>query len=666
MYKKLFIVESPNKCAKIQKYLGSEYKVVASVGHVREIPRKGINIDIENGYTPKFVVSSNKKKTVKDILTYAKNCDEIILATDNDMEGEAISWHLYDLFSKDIQRKCVRVVFNEITKKAILKALEEKGGINIEKVEAQKARQVLDRLIGYTISPLLWKNVENNTSAGRVQSIALNLVVAREKEIQKFKPEKFWYIDCDLKAKEGDFIARVVTDNKDNRFTEEKSGLSIKEKLNSSKFKIKSIDKYEKSVKPYPPFDTASLQTACSSLFGWKSKRTSSLAQSLYESGMVTYIRSDSFKISEEALDSLFDYIDSNLDKKYKIKKPNIYSKKGSSSQEAHECIRPTDVNDDGSKLVSSDEKKLYKLIRDRFIACQMPDLKTSNVTYNVRTNTKIDLVAKGQSIIFGGWKDYYPYSKSNETFLPNAEEGEVLSLNDVDMNEHMTQPPPRYNEGSLVKKLEKDGVGRPSTYASIMESIQKRGYVEEIKGKKGSLMATELGIKVNDYLEPNFNKDFFMEIKFTSELEELIDGIQNGDATYFEVVDKVYKKMVEEISKISNNVPYHNNSKDTGEKCISCGKGKIVEKNGKYGKFYACSEYPKCKTIFEKTEDGFEIKKKATAQNTGIDCEKCSDGKLIKRENKKNKSIFYGCNKWPRCKCVVPEEEFIRKYGNS
>jgi DNA topoisomerase-1 len=394
---KLFIVESPNKCAKLRKFLGKEYYVAASVGHIRSIPHKGMNIDISNGFVPVFEVSKEKKKVVKDLKTLADKADEIIIATDPDREGEAIAWHIYDVLTKKNQKKCTRVTFNAITKSAVLNSLKEKREIDMNCVNAQKARQVLDRLIGYTLSPLLWYKVESKTSAGRVQSVALKLVALREKEIKAFKPMDFWYIDALLKCKEGEFTARVVTKDKDNRYIDEKLSQSDYEALEKAKYKVDKVENKEKIVKPYHPFDTSSLQTTASALFSWPVKKTSMVSQKLYESGKVTYIRTDSYNIAKEAVTAVRELIKSNAGDCYLPSKPNYFKKKAkSSSQEAHECIRPTDVTDRGTDL-SGDEQKLYKLIRERFVACQMAPMIVDTVTYGIKSSTKHDLIAKGQ-----------------------------------------------------------------------------------------------------------------------------------------------------------------------------------------------------------------------------------------------------------------------------
>lgn len=654
----LFIVESPNKIKTLKKFLGSNYVVKASVGHVREIPHKGLNINVLEGFEPVFKISSDKTQVVAEIKEEAKKASEIILATDDDMEGEAISWHIYDLLNKADQKKCKRVTFNSITKKDVLKALENKKDIDMDKVNAQKARQVLDRLIGYKISPLLWKAVASKTSAGRVQSIALKILSERELEIKKFKPEDFWYIDTLLKGKGGQFWARVQTKDKDNRYVEEKLSEEDAEKLKKADFKLSNVEKKEKINKPYPPFDTSSLQTTCSSLWGWGAKKTASHAQKLYEAGLTSYCRTDSFNISEEALESVRVYIKEKNSNQYLSPKAIKYSKgKKSSAQEAHECIRPTDISDEGNDIGNPDEHKLYQLIRKRFIACQMSNCVMNTVTYEVDSSTKHKLIAKGQSVKFDGWRKVYNYSKTKEEILPDMAEGTELVLKDLDRSKHSTQPPPRYNEGSLIKKMEKEGVGRPSTYPSIMESIQKRLYVKKVKGKKGQLEVTDLGLEVEEFLNKNFDKDFFMDLKFTAGLEANLDLISNGENTFLDTVQETYDLMMGKIKEITKEEGF--GSVSTDEPCTACNEGTIVEKNGKFGKFYACNNYPKCKTIYIKEGDKFKIKEKNTRKTTGTKCPGCKNGELIERKNRKDGSKFYGCSNYPRCKKTLSEQGY-------
>lgn len=654
--KTLLIVESPSKCGKIQKFLGNGYIVKASVGHVQEIPRKGLNINIENGFEPTYVVSKDKKKVVDELKELASECKHVILATDPDREGEAISYSVFQLLKKSDQKKCSRVTFNEITEKAIKKALANPRDIDMDLVNSQKCRQVLDRLIGYKISPILWKKIQDKTSAGRVQSIALKILSDREIEIQNFKPEDFWQIFANLEPQKdkdrGSFLAKVVTTHKDNRFLDEDEAKEALEKLKKAKYGIEKVEKKKKNVNPYPPFDTSSLQSTASGLWKWPVKKTAQIAQKLYEKGMVTYIRSDSFAIADDALQAVRSFIAEEYSKEYLPKSSQKYEKKSNaSSQEAHECIRPTDVQNNGEEL-SGDEEKLYCLIRDRFIACQMNPMILNTVSYLIKTNTPHKLTASGQSVAFQGWKKAYPYGKTKEEVLPDLQQKELLDLIEIKKSHHTTQPPPRYNEGSLVKKMESDGVGRPSTYPSIMESIQMRGYVETVKkGKSETLKPTELGLSIYQFLDKSFN-DFFMDIKFTAEMERKLDTIASGEHTFLDTTSDFYALLQKYIASV---VGTDSSLTVTGKPCLACQEGEIVERNGKFGKFFSCNRYPQCKTTFRLEGDSFVIIEKGKSNDTGIICPECAKNNkkstLIERSNKKDGSKFLGCSAYPSCR---------------
>jgi len=649
---KMFIVESPNKIQKLRKILGPDYVLAASVGHIRSIPQRGLNVDVNGDFEPKFEISKGKKDVVSNIKKIAAQCEEIILATDLDREGEAISQHIHDILPKKDQEKCCRVTFTEITKKAVMDALSKKREINKGLVDAQKARQVLDRLIGYTISPLLWQKVASKTSAGRVQSIALKIVAEREKEISAFKPTDFWYIDADLESKSENsksFLARVVTKDRDNRYLDEKLTDAAHNSLKSSSFKVKSVEKKQKSVKPFPPFDTSSLQTTASSIMNWPVKKTSQVAQRIFESGNCTYIRTDSFSSAPEALESVRGIIKEDMGGDYLPGKPNFYSKKAkSASQEAHECIRPTDCSYLGEGL-GPDEKRLYELIRDRFIASQMKPMVVNTVTYIVESSSGHDLIAKGKSIKFDGWSKVWTHTSTKDKILPNVKEGDPLTLNGLEKTKGSTKPPPRYNEGSLVKKMEEEGVGRPSTYPTIIENIQNRGYVKKLD-KKGTMGATELGLKVSDYLIEKFN-DFIMDVKYTASLEDDLDILEDGKKTYLEVVGGTYKMMMEKVNEAKGL-----NVEITGStKCTVCGEGTIIEKMGRFGQFFSCDKYPDCKSIFYLSDEGKFYQKEKKEIDKGRECPECKKKKkkgfLIKRKNRKKDSYFYGCSNFPKCK---------------
>jgi DNA topoisomerase-1 len=663
---KLFIVESPNKCNKLKSFLGSEWKVAASVGHIREIPKKSMNIDIKNGFVPTFEVSNDKKDVVRDLKKLADEADQIILATDPDSEGEAIAWHIYDVFSDKNKKKCKRATFVEITKKAVLDAIAKPRDIDMNKVDAQKARQVLDRLIGFKVSPVLWYKAHiNGSSAGRVQSIALKIVCDRQKEIDAFKPEDYWFVEAFLKCKKGEFWAKVITKEKDNRYTEEKIAKEDLEKLQKATYQIDKIDRSEKKNNAPAPFDTNSLQVTCASVFGWSLSKSQTLAQKLYEQGKVTYIRTDSFNIAEEALKEVRDFIKDGYSEPYLPKTANTYSKKAAAAaQEAHECIRPTHIKDEGDDISDEGEKKMYELIRARFIAGQMTPQIVDTVAYDIKASSGHHLIARGQTIKFDGWAKAYKYSKTKEEVLPGVEDKENLELKEVKKTKHTTQPPARYNEGSLAKAMEKEGVGRPATRATIITSIQKKGYVEKDKKSKG-LVATILGMRIYDYLQPHFG-DFFMDIKYTSTLEDDLDEIRDSKKNYLGVVSSVYEILQKHIKELGEGDMDKKEQETTGKKCPVCKDGEIVEKDGKYGKFFSCTGYPKCKTVFTKDDDGeFKVKEKKEFKTTGKKCPECEkngrNGELVERKNKSNGSLFYGCEKYPTCRHSEPIDGEIK-----
>lgn len=655
---KLFIVESPKKCKTLKKYLGAEYRLASSMGHIRQIPPKGINIDIKNDFTPVFEIPDRQKKNVKELKELAAQADEIILATDPDREGEAISWHLYDILPKKDQAKCTRVAFDEITKKAVLDAVKNKRNIDMNLVNAQKARQILDRLIGYKVSPVLWYTAHiSGSSAGRVQSIALRLVCDRQKEIDAFIPEDYWFVEADLEADKGRFWARVITKHTDNRYKDEKLADKDLEALKKASYKIADIERKEKSNPPYPPFDTPTLQSASANAFGWSLKKSKTIAQKLYEQGLVTYIRTDSFNIADEALEQVRSMIKNGCPAEYLPKHANVYKKKSkAAAQEAHECIRPTDVNNKGDDIDDNDEKKMYDLIRRRFVACQMTPQIIDQLIYNIEANSGHKLIARGQTIKFDGWSKVYTFSKTKEEVLPDACKGDSLELKDLKKSKHSTKPPARYNESSLTKKLDEEGVGRPSTRDAIITSIQDKGYVEKEKGKgKGrGLVATILGMKIIDYLTPSF-KDFFMDIGYTVQIEDELFDVAEGKKPYLDVINGFYTILMDHIGKAQKDAP-PKEKKSIGLKCPICKENEIVERDGRFGKFFSCDGYPKCKTVFVKDEDGkFSVKQKSTVKKLDRPCPECEKkgrkGELVERKNKSDGSVFIGCNQYPKCR---------------
>ena len=655
---KLFIVESPSKCGKIKGFLGNDYQVIASVGHIVEIPKKGFNIDVKNNFTPKYEIIKDKKDVVKKIKEYANKNSIIYLASDPDREGSRISSDIYELLNEKNKKKCFRVSFDEITKKAIETAIKNKRDINDDRnlIDAQKARQVVDRICGYRVSPLIWFAVPGAKSAGRCQSVALMILKNQEQLIKAFKPSDFWYVECLLQNSNGEFWAKVITKGKENRFVKEKLAIDAFDILKKSIYNVDKIERVTKERKPYPPFDTTSLQSACSSIFGFNATKTMQIAQNLYTSGKISYHRTDSYTISQDALDGVRNYIKEKFNNNYLSSKPNIYIKKSSAAaQEAHEAVRVSHIEDEGSGL-DSDHKKIYSLIRDRFIACQMSPIIIDTVVYNIKTDSKHTLIAKGQTIKFDGWIKAYKYVKKEEEMLPEVKEEEKLNLKDIKNTKHTTQPPKRYNDGSLIEKMEKDGIGRPSTRASILKTLQDRDYATKEKGKNGGFVVTDLGMKVCEFLEPRF-KNSFMDIKYTAQMENELDLIAEGKKTYLDVVQNVYNVLSKEINDSKEIKMEKKEQKLVGQKCTVCKEGDIVEVNGMYGIFYSCNKYPNCKSVFQKNEDGtYSLKEKKSVKKVGRKCPECG-ADLVERVNKSKGNTFVACSAFPKCRFVEKSE---------
>lgn len=654
---KLFIVESPKKCKTINKYLDGAYTISATMGHIRSIPAKGLNVDVKNGFEPNFAVERSKKGTAKEIKSLADKATEIILATDPDREGEAISWHVTEIIGKKNAAKCKRITFHEIKKNAILKALKSPRDVDMNLVSAQQARQVLDRLIGYKVSPILWRAIASKTSAGRVQSIALKLICERQKEIDKFKPETFWYLDANLKTPKIDKLtARVITKDKENRFKDEKKVQTVKKDLDNATYKVGKVENTSKNVNPPPPFDTTSLQKACSSLFDWNLTKTMKVAQHLYESGKTTYIRTDSYSISKEAIAEVRAFIPKWVGKEYLPTKPNYFKKKSTAAaQEAHECIRPTVIDECGADL-SNDDEKMYDLIRFRFLACQSTPMIIDQTTITIDTNKKHKLVAKGQTVRFDGWSRFFEHRHTEENILPDVNKSDILGLLGLKLTKGETKPPPRFNDGTVTDKMEKEGVGRPSTRASILKALEDKGYVQ--KDKK-AFVPTELGMRINDYLNPKFD-DFFMDIKYTARIESDLDLIAQGKKGYLDVVSQVYEVLKEKTKECSDD---RKEVQHTGQTCPACKEGEIIERDGRYGSFFACDQYPECKAVFELNSDGkYVVKKKKTQKKTGCKCSICGKGEIVLRDGRFGD--FYACNAYPICKTVFVKEgdQFVTK----
>lgn len=664
MQKNLVIVESPAKAKTISKFLGKKYKVKASIGHVRDLPKSSLGIDIDNNFTPKYITIRGKGQVVQELKKEAKKSEKVYLATDPDREGEAISWHLAQLLGLD-EDEPIRIEFNEITKEAIQKAIKKPRAIDKRLVDAQQARRVLDRLVGYKISPLLWKKIKKGLSAGRVQSVAVKLICDREKEIENFVPQEYWTIKAIMEKNDERFEASFYGAVKDGK--EEKIDLPNKEKvdeiLNSiikDNFVVEEVKTGSKKRNPNPPYITSTLQQDASKKLGFSSKKTMALAQQLYEGieikgegvvGLITYIRTDSTRISTEAINMAKSFIIENFGSQYSNGGKN-YSNTKKEAQDAHECIRPTSVLRKPSDIKDSltrDQYLLYDLIWKRFVSSQMSPAVYDTLSVKLVSNNYL-FKANGSKLKFDGFMKVYGYDKEDEkdkeAEIPALVEGEIIKASNIIPEQHFTQPPSRYTEASLIKTLEELGIGRPSTYSPIITTIINRNYVT-LKNK--SFHPTELGILVNDLLEEYFND--IVDVKFTADLEEKLDKIAEGDFSWQSVVEnfyehfeKVLKKAEEEITeiKIEDEV--------TDVVCEKCGR-KMVIKHGRYGKFLACPGYPECKNT------------KPIQDKIGVKCPNCG-GDIIKLKSGKGK-IFFGCNNYPKCNFMTWDEPIYEKCPN-
>ncbi|MBY8909481.1 type I DNA topoisomerase [Salinicoccus roseus] len=641
----LVIVESPAKAKTIEKYLGKRYKVVASMGHVRDLPRSQTGIDTENNYEPKYITIRGKGPLLKDLKKEAKKAKKIFLASDPDREGEAIAWHLSHALGDD--KEYYRVVFNEITKDAVKESFKHPGSINQRLVDAQQARRILDRLVGYNISPVLWKKVKKGLSAGRVQSVALKMVIDRENEIREFKPEEYWTITGLFKYGKNNF------EGKFNRLANEKIKLKTKEdvdhvlsQLEGDQFNVDSVEKKEKKRYPSKPFTTSSLQQEAARKLNFKARKTMMVAQQLYEGidikkagtvGLITYMRTDSTRISPVAQQEAVDYIEGEYGNNFVGAKPS--GKKAEGSQDAHEAVRPTSANRTPANMkqyLSRDQYRLYKLIWDRFIASMMAPAILDTVRMELSNNGVI-FRSNGQTIKFKGFMQIYIEGSDDgeedlNNRLPEIAEGEMVKSDKIDPNQHFTQPPPRYTEARLVKTLEEQGIGRPSTYAPTLDTIQKRNYVK-IDQKR--FIPTELGEIVNQSVTQYFPD--IIDVEFTRSMEKNLDDIAEGEASWVAVIDDFYKDFEPQVERADEEMEkIEIKDEPAGEDCEKCGSP-MVYKMGRYGKFMACSNFPDCRNT------------KAIVKTIGVKCPKCSEGDVVERKSKKNR-IFYGCDRYPEC----------------
>lgn len=638
--KNLVIVESPAKAKTIEKYLGRSYKVVASVGHIRDLKKSSMSIDFDNNYEPQYINIRGKGPLINSLKKEAKNAKQIFLASDPDREGEAISWHLAHILDLDLKGKN-RVVFNEITKDAVKNAFVEPRQIDMDLVDAQQARRVLDRIVGYSISPILWKKVKKGLSAGRVQSVALKLIIDRENEIKAFKPEEYWSIDGFFKKGNKKFQANFY--GLDNKKTKLKSNDDVKKVLTRIKnddFLVDKVEKKERKRNAPLPYTTSSLQQDAANKINFRTRKTMMVAQQLYEGirlgsngqqGLITYMRTDSTRISPVAQNDAANYITEHFGAEYS--KHGNHVRNASGAQDAHEAIRPSNVNhtpESIAKYLDKDQLKLYTLIWNRFVASQMTAAVFDTVKVNLTQNGVL-FIANGSQIKFKGYMAVYNDSDKTKV-LPEMIKGETVKKISANPEQHFTQPPARYSEASLIKTLEENGVGRPSTYAPTLETIQKRYYVRLVSKR---FEPTELGEIVNSLIIEFFPD--IVDVKFTAEMESKLDEVEVGKEEWQKVVDQFYKPFEKEVVKAEEQMEkIQIKDEPAGFDCDVCGHPMVI-KLGRYGKFYACSNFPDCHNT------------KAITKEIGVICPICQKGQVIERKTKRNR-IFYGCDRYPDC----------------
>lgn len=705
--KHLVVVESPAKAKTIERILGPDYKVMASMGHLRDLPKRTMGVDIENGFTPEYVNSTDRANVIKDLQKAANQCCDILLATDPDREGEAISWHLSKLLDVNPEDK-VRIAFHEITPPAIREAIRDPEPIDLDRVDAQQARRVLDRLVGYKLSPWLWRQVYRGLSAGRVQSVATRLICEREEEIRAFVPVEYWSIEAMYKTEKNESFKAKLTqiDGKDAELHNGEETDAAVKGIEGKEAEVTAVTKSRKQRKTKPPYTTSTMQQDAVNKLNFSSKKTMMLAQNLYEGveipghghvGLITYMRTDSTRISDEMIKQVRPYISETYGEDYLPAKPNVFSK-SKEAQDAHEAIRPTSLSFPPSALtgiLSRDQLRLYTLIWNRFIASQMaPQIQQStSATLQCGIYT---LKATGVHVLFDGFTIMQPSKKKDSEesdFLPPLKKGDIVKNTKVNGEQHFTAPPPRYTEASLIKTLEEKGIGRPSTYAPILDTIQKRRYVTK---ENKQFVPTEVGFKVTELLKKYF--EGIINVDFTANLENWLDKIAEGKATYKKVMTDFYKVFEAELQ--SANVEAEKDKKENQEvsdvTCEKCG-AKMIVKMGRYGKYLACPNYPNCKNIkpyslAEGPEEVSDVKcdacgtlmvyrtgpygrylkcpscgaNKAIVIDTGIVCPKCHEGHMVQRRSHRGR-IFYGCSRYPKCDMALwnePINQFCETCG--
>lgn len=638
--KNLVIVESPAKAKTIEKYLGRNYKVVASVGHIRDLKKSSMSIDFENNYEPQYINIRGKGPLINDLKKEAKKAKKVYLASDPDREGEAISWHLAHILDLDKEDRN-RVVFNEITKDAVKNAFVEPRQINMDLVDAQQARRVLDRIVGYSISPILWKKVKKGLSAGRVQSVALKLIIDRENEIKAFQPEEYWTIDGSFKKGTRKFNATFYgLDGKKFKLSNNEDVKTVLKRIKTDGFLVEKVEKKERRRNAPLPYTTSSLQQDAANKINFRTRKTMMIAQQLYEGlslgtaghqGLITYMRTDSTRISPLAQNEATEFITNRFGANYS--KHGNKVKNASGAQDAHEAIRPSSVNhtpESIAKYLDKDQLKLYTLIWNRFIASQMTAAVFDTMKVNL-TQNGVTFIANGSQVKFDGYMAVYNDTDKNK-MLPDMEEGESVKKVNTNPEQHFTQPPARFSEASLIKTLEENGVGRPSTYAPTLETIQKRYYVK-LAAKR--FEPTELGEIVNSLIVEFFPD--IVDVTFTAEMEGKLDEVEIGKEQWQKIIDEFYKPFEKELAKAETEMEkIQIKDEPAGFDCELCGSPMVI-KLGRYGKFYACSNFPECHNT------------KAITKEIGVICPICQKGQVIERKTKRNR-IFYGCDRYPEC----------------
>lgn len=670
----LILVESPTKARTLTKFLGKDYKIIASMGHIRDLPKSRIGVDLEKDFAPDYIIPKDKTKNVKELKALARKADKIILATDPDREGEAIAYHLKVILSegKNKDKGFKRIVFHEITKKAILDAMNHTKEIDDNLVSAQTARRILDRVVGYKLSPLLWKKVKRNLSAGRVQSITLRLIVEREREIEKFSSQIFYRLILVLNKinDNNDITFNLVKKNGKNVETSNKLDLydgsytykitdltkteleSIIKNLTNKDFPISNIEQKDSKRSPYPPFTTSKLQQAAFRRFSYTGKRTMSIAQRLYENGYITYHRTDSYNLSDEFVKSSRSYLEKTYGKEYIPDEPKYYKTKSKVAQEAHEAIRPTNVTanmDEINEKLGNDHGKLYDLIYRRALASQMTGAVYSLTKIQIETKADTsDLLfeANGRILKFDGFLKVYSVKEENVQLLPDVKKDENLKYKNSEITEHKSSAPPKYNEASLISSLEKHSIGRPSTYAPTISTLYDRFYVEK---EEGRLNPTKIGISVNDFLVKNFSK--IDDIPFTADLEDKLDEIANGKMKWVPMMKEFYTSFEKDLKKAEDADRVKVEAEYTGKICPK-DKGKLVLRQSKFGKFIACDNFPECDY------------KESFSQDTGLLCPD-DGGNVIVKKTRKGR-IFYGCKNYPNCKFAAWKKEDVEKAINA